>query len=161
VSEPTPTAVFSGGEDWTVTLIVVVVVTPPVVTLAVIVFVPGRVQIPSISMVQLLVPPLPAVTDLGCPVTVHVQAALELGAFTVKPEGMPATTVFVRVARVRAVGVDGCAWAVAVRPREPKAAAVAAATMNLRMVRALSYQGLVGRAVGTYFGERRRAMPCG
>jgi hypothetical protein len=132
--------------------------------LAVIVFVPGTVQTPSISMVQLLVPPLPAVTDLGWPVTVHVQAELELPAFTVKPDGMPATAVFVTVAAgIREMWPEGCAWAVAVRPSVPSVAAVAAATTSLRMLRALSCHGLVGKSIWKVFrrppgGNARRLM---
>src|SRR5215467_8568988 len=139
VSEPTPVAEFSGGVDWTVTAMVIVVTAPPWVTLAVIVLVPGTVQTPSIRFVHLFVPPAPAVTVLGWPVTFHVQAVLELDAFTVKPDGMPATTVFFTVT----AGLAGCAWAVAVRPSVPSVAAVAAATISFRMSRALSLPGLL------------------
>jgi len=50
---------------------------------------------------------------------------------------------------------------VAVTPSVPSVAAVAAATTSLRMLRALSYHGLVGIAVGTYFGAVGEAMPGG
>jgi hypothetical protein len=118
----------------------------------------GVVQTPSITTVQLFVPPLPSVTVLGrAGVIDQVHAAVVGVAASWKPVGIPTTMpALAGPVILRALAVAGCAWAVAVRPSVPSVAAVAAATTSLRVLRALSYPGLVGRAVGTYFGGPRR-----
>src|SRR6516165_6813395 len=140
VSEPTPVASFSHGEPRTVTVIVNTVDVPPAVTLAVIVFVAALGHTPSISSVQLFVPPAPAVTDPGAPVEAHVHAAALDGAAIVKAAGMPATTVLLTAVALADVGLVGRAWAVAVAMRlsAPTAAADAAAMMSLRICATLS-----------------------
>jgi hypothetical protein len=61
-------------------------------------------QTPSISSVQLFVPPAPAVTEPGWPVLAHVHVAELDGAAIVNAAGMPATTVLLIVAFVPVVG---------------------------------------------------------
>jgi hypothetical protein len=144
VSEPTPVASFSAGELAAVTLTAFVADEPPAVTLTVYVVVWGVVHMPSTRAVQLFVPPVPSVAVLGrAGVMDQVLFAVVGVAASWNPVGMPTTMpALAGPVIARALRVAGCAWAVAVRPSVPSvAAAVAAATTSLRMLRALSYRG--------------------
>jgi hypothetical protein len=144
VSEPTPVASFSAGELAAVTLTAFVADEPPAVTLTVYEVVLGVVHMPSTRAVQLFVPPVPSVAVLGrAGVMDQVHFAVVGVAASWNPVGMPTTMpALAGPVIARALRVAGCAWAVAVRPSVPSvAAAVAAATTSLRMLRALSYRG--------------------
>src|SRR5215467_12749023 len=92
VSEPTPVASASAGELAAVTLIDLVAAAPPAVTLSVYVVTLGAVQTPSITTLQLFVPPLPRVTVLGRAGVIDQVHAVVLGvAVSWKPVGMPTT----------------------------------------------------------------------
>src|SRR5215468_3378881 len=156
VSEPTPTASFSPGEGLTVTLIGIVVTLPPWVTLAVILTVPALGNTPSIRFVQLFFPPTPEVTGPGSPVVFQTHFVV-LAWTTVKAAGMPATAVLLTAAGARpAPWLTASAWAVAVRPSVLTVAAVAAATMSLRMLLPFPMGAAVVIQVLNVFRPQRR-----